>query len=126
MGRGQKYLWSKKNGEEAEQEEQGNWKKETSLLITLKFTMQSTENILALAAPIEVIDASVPPAPVTLHPERSPSPAAHCQSIPDAKANFSFPNRVAAPKKMDFVAHRSKFLWRIAASEGVGVQLKFP
>ena len=78
------------------------------------------------SAPIEVIDASVPPAPVTLHPERSPSPAAHCQSIPDAKANFSFPNRVAAPKKMDFVAHRSKFLWRIAASEGVGVQLKFP
>ena len=45
--------WSKvfveqKNGEEAEQEEQGNWKKETSLLITPKFTMQSTENILAL------------------------------------------------------------------------------
>ena len=78
------------------------------------------------SAPIEVIDASVPPAPVTLHPERSPSPAAHCQSIPDAKANFSFPNRVAAPKKMDFVAHRSKFLWRIVASEGVGVQLKFP
>jgi hypothetical protein len=41
--------WSKvfveqKNGEE----EQGNWKKETSLLITPKFTMQSTENILAL------------------------------------------------------------------------------
>ena len=70
------------------------------------------------SAPIEVIDASVPPAPVTLHPERSPSPAAHCQSIPDAKANFSFPNRVAAPKKMDsararrtkaiFVAHCSK------------------
>ena len=80
------------------------------------------------SAPIEVVrvDASVPPAPVTLHPERSPSPAAHCQSIPDAKANFSFPNRVAAPKKMDFVAHRSKFLWRIVASEGVGVQLKFP
>ena len=48
LGRGQKYLWSKKNGEEAEQEEQGNWKKETSLLITPKFTMQSTENILAL------------------------------------------------------------------------------
>ena len=79
------------------------------------------------SAPIEVIDASVPPAPVYLRsPERSSTPEAHRQSIPDAKANFSFPNRVAAPKKMDFVAHRSKFLWRIVASEGVGVQLKFP
>ena len=74
------------------------------------------------SAPIEVIDASVPPAPVTLHPEhspeRSPTPEAHRQSIPDAKANFSFLKRIAAPKKMDsararrtkaiFVAHCSK------------------
>ena len=74
------------------------------------------------SAPIEVIDASVPPAPVTLHPERtqesSPTPEAHRQSIPDAKANFSFLKRIAAPKKMDsararrtkaiFVAHCNK------------------
>ena len=76
------------------------------------------------SAPIEVIDASVPPTPVTLHPERSPerspTPEAHRQSLPDAKANFSFLKRVAAPKnlKMDsararrtkaiFVAHCNK------------------
>ena len=41
-------LSQSENGEEAEQEKLGNWKKETSLLITPKFTMQSTENILAL------------------------------------------------------------------------------
>ena len=48
------------------------------------------------SAPIEVIDASVPPAPVTLHPERtqesSPTPEAHRQSIPDAKAIFFLSN----------------------------------
>ena len=65
------------------------------------------------SAPIEVIDASVPPAPVTLHPERtqesSPTPEAHRQSIPDAKANFSFLKRIAAPKKMDSArARRTK------------------
>ena len=65
------------------------------------------------SAPIEVIDASVPPAPVTLHPERSPSPAAHREPIPDKKAdfsgNFSFVKCVPAPKRMDAArARRAK------------------
>ncbi len=109
--------WSKvfleeKNGDEAEQEEQGNWKKETTEKCS------SEAKATRERAPIEVIDASVPPVPVTLHPERSSTPEAHRQSIPDAKANFSFPKRVAASKKMDsararrtkaiFVAHCSK------------------
>ena len=35
------------------------------------------------SAPILMIDASVPPAPITSYPERSPSPQAHHQPVPE-------------------------------------------
>ena len=74
------------------------------------------------SAPIEVIDASVPPAPVTLHPERSPSPAAHREPIPDKQAdfpaNFSFIKCAPAPRRMDAArARRAKAILAASCSK---------
>ena len=45
--------------------------------------MYNTEHGKFHSAPILMIDASVPPAPITSYPERSPSPQAHHQPVPE-------------------------------------------